>query len=146
MRWLRNAEMISGLLTLVVGLVSIAVAVFVPWGEASQRLYSDGKLIETRTYATSLTQHIGLELEIGILMSIGVLVLWVVVAATLHARSGRGEGLGTVWGAVVLLAAASYVSTGLLLAPLFWPTALMALLCAVFATMRHLPLPLRPAA
>lgn len=145
MRWLRTAEMVSGLLTLVVGLAGIAVAVLVPWGESSQRLYSHGQLIETRTYTTSLTQHIGLGPEIGVLLSIGALVLWVVVAASLHARSGRGERLGNVWVAAVALAVASYVSTGLLLAPLFWPSALMALVCAVFATMRHLPFQLRTA-
>lgn len=146
MRWLRNAELVSGLLTLVVGLASIAVAVLVPWGESSQRLYSNGKLIETRTHTTSLTQQIGLGPEIGVLLALGTLVLWVAVAATLHARSGRSEGLGMVWVAAVVLAVASYVSTGLLLAPLFWPSALMALVCAVFATMRHLPFQLRPAA
>ncbi len=145
MRWLRNAEMVSGLLTGVLGLAGIAVAVLVPWGESSQRLYSHGKLIETRTYTTSLTQHIGLGPEIGVLLAIGALVLWVVVAVTSHARSIRGEGMGMVWIAAVVLAAASYVSTGLFLAPLFWPCALLALVCAVFATMRHLPSQLRPA-
>ena len=139
MRWLRSSELAFGLLAGILGLAGVAFGWLAPYGGGSEKVYRDGRLIAAHVFSATFAGTIGFRPAMAIISVFALLVIWVAVAAILHARSSAGDWLGMEWVATALLAVATWVSTPLLVY-LFWPSALFALVSAVFGSVRNVNL------
>lgn len=138
MRSLRRVELVLGMLVGILGLAGVAVGWLAPYGGNSERVFRDGHLIEASSSTYSFADTVGLRVALAVLITFALLVAWVSVASILHWRSRTGGWLSAVWaGTAVLVLVLVTWGTTVLLAYLFWPSAVLALACAVLATVRN---------
>lgn len=136
MRSWRSVELALGVLVGIVGLAGVAVVWLAPYSGSSERVLRDGHLIAASSSTYSFADTIGLRVAIAVLITFAVLVAWVSVTAILHWRSRTGGWLSEMWVGTALLVLVTWGTT-VLLAYLFWPSAVLALACAVLASVRN---------
>lgn len=136
MRRLRWAELVSGMCAAAVGAVAIALGIALPVSSSDARVYQDGVLVAHTSHATSLADFVGLRAAIAAIAIFAVLCAWILLAAVLHSRERVPRWLGLEWSGAVLLALASWLGVWLF-GYLFFPAAILGVVCALLGTVRQ---------
>lgn len=133
MRNLRFAELLCAMLSTALCAIGIAVAWIVPQYSGSGKIYRNGHLVYSVTHNVSLAQALGTGHAIGLLALFAVLAALVAVTAIQHWLTHNARWLGGEWAVVALYALAAYAAVGVFFV-VFWPSALLALAAAIFAS------------
>lgn len=136
MRRLQTVELALGVAVAALGLATVLVGWFGSYSGGLERVYRNGRLIETHSISSTFPGAIGVRPALAVLATFVVLVSWATATIILHARSREGDGLRALWVATLVLAFASAM-TGAILGPLFWPSATLVIACALFSTLRN---------
>jgi hypothetical protein len=137
MSYFKRAEMVCGIGVGAVGILGIIAALFLPVQTQSVTIYQNGQFIGHRQDNVWLVGEVGTRRALSILATLGVLAIIVTVASLLHASHHLPIDLAALWGVALLLVGTVYV-TSTWTSYLFLPTALLAAMTAVLATIYHL--------
>jgi hypothetical protein len=137
MRALRRAELVCAALAGVVGLLTAAVPLFVPYSDATGTVIVDGQVVRTVHYSqTWFVDHLGVLNAAILLGSIALLSILIVLAAILHSPARTVIPLTVLWVVPVTFFALS-VRYYLDIAILLEPAIILGLVCAIVASIRQ---------
>jgi hypothetical protein len=137
MSYFKRAEIVSGIGVLAVGILGIIAALLLPVHSESVTLYQNGQFIGHRQENVWLIGEVGVPRAASMLATLAILVLIVTIASLLHASHHLTIDLAALWGIALLLIGTVYV-TSTWTSYLFLPTALLAAITPVLATIYHL--------
>jgi|GEM_PF-2162192 hypothetical protein len=136
MRFLRRAEIVSAFGVAALGVVGILAVFILPVSSDTDYLRKNGQIIGQQVQQVWFMQQVGTAKAISILVMFGLLAAIVLLTALQHALHRLPIDLVALWGATVLLIGLVYL-THSLTAYFFQPCAVLAFLCAVFASIYH---------
>jgi hypothetical protein len=137
MSYFKRAEIVGGIGVLAVGILGIIAALFLPVHSESVTLYQNGQFLGHRQENVWLIGEVGVPRAASMLATLAILALIVTIASLLHASHHMAVDLAALWGIALLLIGTVYV-TSTWTSYLFLPTALLAAITLVLATMYHL--------
>jgi hypothetical protein len=137
MSYFKRAELVSGIGVGAVGIVGIIAALLLPVGSESVTLYKNGQFIGHQQENIWLIGELGTPRAASILATLAILAIIVTIASLLHASHHLAIDLAALWGVALLLVGSVYV-TSTWTSYLFLPTALLAAITPVLATIYHL--------
>lgn len=132
----RRLESALGITAAVLTGFGCVIAWFLPVTTSVSRAIFNGRALPPVYHSTSLAQQVGIPRALAIEATFVILGVWMLLALIAHARQSSGYSLATAWAGVLLLSAASDIAT-VIVAYLFWPAAIVALLAALVASLAH---------
>jgi len=133
MSYLRRAELVSGVGACAMALLGIAMAFLFPIRSTTITTYQNGQFIGRTQQNVWFVQQLGPARSAGILATLLALAIVVTLAVLLHSAQRLPVDLAALWVATVLLVGTVYI-TSTWTSYLFWPTALVATIAALVAS------------
>ncbi|MGO8950197.1 MAG: hypothetical protein ACLQUY_21575 [Ktedonobacterales bacterium] len=137
MSYFKLAEMVSGVGVTAVGLLGIIAAFLLPARSETVTISRNGQYIGQYQQNVWLLQELGTLRAASILATVGILAIIVAIASLLHVTQRLPIDLAALWGATLLLVGTVSI-TSQWTTYLFLPTAFLAVVAAVMATIYQL--------